>query len=361
MTTISKERLENILKRGQDLEQRLMDPAVMNNPNQLRTLSREKAQLDPLLSLAEDYLSQEKELLDLNQQKEVESDKELISLIDEEIKQVSETFQETEQKLLIELQPKHPNSGRDVLIEIRAGTGGEEAALFSKDLLRMYTRFAEKNQLKVETVSLMESDLNGLKEAIIAVRGTKAFDFFALEAGIHRVQRVPDTESQGRVHTSACSVAVITEAEEEEIEINNSELRIDVYRSSGPGGQSVNTTDSAVRITHIPTGLVVTCQDEKSQHKNKAKALRVLRSRLLEQKVQADHEKASAEKKAQIGSGDRSEKIRTYNFPQNRVTDHRISVSSHSLDRFMEGELESIIEPLMQWHREALMNAEENE
>jgi peptide chain release factor 1 len=247
------------------------------------------------------------------------------------------------------LTPKDPNDSRSVVLEIRAGTGGEEAALFSSDLFRMYTRYAERENWKVEALSISETGSGGLKEVIAEVQGKGAFGRLKYESGVHRVQRVPVTESQGRIHTSAVTVAVLPEAEGVEVELDEQkELRVDVYRSSGPGGQSVNTTDSAVRITHIPTGLVVTCQDEKSQHKNKARALKILRARLLDREQQRMREERAQERRDQIGTGDRSERIRTYNFPQNRVTDHRISLTVHKLDRILEGELDELIEQAQQ-------------
>jgi peptide chain release factor 1 len=279
-------------------------------------------------------------------------DEEFRSLAASEISQLERRFHELSAEARRLLLPKDPFAGRDAVLEIRAGTGGDEAGLFAADLLRMYRRFAERERLKVEVLDISEGIPGSIKEAIVVVRGPAAYGTLRFESGVHRVQRVPATENQGRIHTSAATVAVLPEAEEVDVQIDPGELRIDVFRSSGPGGQSVNTTDSAVRITHLPTGLVVTCQDEKSQHKNKAKAMKVLRSRLLD-RVVAEQEGARArDRKAQVGTGDRSAKIRTYNFPQNRVTDHRIEVSIYRLDAIIAGEVDDIITPLRQHDKE---------
>ena len=253
--------------------------------------------------------------------------------------------------------PHDPNDDRDVILEVRAGTGGDEAALFAEDLVRMYLRYAERQGWKTELIDATEGTVGGFKEVIYAVRGDGAFGMLRWESGVHRVQRVPATESQGRVHTSAASVAVLPEAEEVDVEVNESDLRIDVYRARGPGGQSVNTTDSAVRITHVPTGLVVQCQDEKSQHKNKAKAMQVLRSRLLEQAIAEQEAKIAAERKSQVGTGDRSAKIRTYNYPQSRVTDHRIGLTVHSLDAIMQGDLDGVVAAIQEYRRNEALAA----
>jgi len=271
-----------------------------------------------------------------------------VALAEAEVEELEPKCEELEQQLKLLMAPKDPSDERNTIIEIRAGTGGEEANLFAADLMRMYSRFAEARGWKIDVLSSNPTGIGGYKEIIFLVEGRDAFGTLKFEKGVHRVQRVPVTESSGRIHTSAVSVAVLPEAEEVDIEINPSDLRVDVFRSSGPGGQSVNTTDSAVRITHEPTGLVVTCQDEKSQHKNKAKALKVLRARLLERAQKEQDEKLSKERKTQIGSGDRSAKIRTYNFPQQRVTDHRIGLTLHRLGEILDGELDELIAALAQ-------------
>jgi peptide chain release factor 1 len=263
-----------------------------------------------------------------------------------EIGELKKRIEDYEARLLVMLLPRDPNSGKDVIMEIRAGTGGEEAALFAADLFRMYSRYADIKGWKIEYLSVSATGIGGYKEIIFSVRSPEAYDNLKFESGGHRVQRVPTTEAGGRIHTSAVTVAAMAEAEEDEIEINPDELRIDVYRSSGHGGQSVNTTDSSVRITHLPSGMVVTCQDEKSQLKNKNKALRVLRARLLEKSNRERMEKEAALRKSMVGSGDRSERIRTYNFPQSRLTDHRIGLTLYSLEKILEGELDAVIEPL---------------
>ncbi|HUT84415.1 MAG TPA: peptide chain release factor 1, partial [Thermodesulfobacteriota bacterium] len=286
--------------------------------------------------------------------KQIEDNKELLDGSDEEIKELAkaempvlkEELESLEKKLKLLLLPMDPRDEKNVLLEIRAGTGGEEASLFAADLFRMYARYAENNRWKVEIMSQSPTGLGGFKEIIALIAGKGVYSRLKYEGGVHRVQRVPATESQGRIHTSAVTVAILPEAEDVEVEIKPDELRIDVYRSSGPGGQSVNTTDSAVRVTHIPSGLVVTCQDEKSQHKNKAKALKILRSRLLDQAIQEQQEEIAKTRKNMVGSGDRSERIRTYNYPQNRVSDHRIGLTLHRLEQVMEGAVDEIIDAL---------------
>ena len=273
-----------------------------------------------------------------------DDDADICAMAEEELAQLSPEKDELEQALKILLLPKDPNDDRNVILEVRAGTGGDEAALFAADIFRMYTRYAESKGWKLEIISTNETELGGMREATVAVAGESIYSFLKYEAGVHRVQRIPSTETQGRIHTSACMVAVLPEADEVELNIPANDLKIDVYRSSGPGGQSVNTTDSAVRVTHLPTGLVVTCQDEKSQIKNKAKALKVLRARLLDKmQAEADAERA-ADRRAQVGSGDRSERIRTYNFPQNRMTDHRVGLTLYKLEQIMMGDLDETLE-----------------
>jgi peptide chain release factor 1 len=279
---------------------------------------------------------------------ELDDDPEMQALFEEEIAELKPKKEKLEEKLPIMLLPDDPNDEKNVIVEIRAGAGGDEAALFAADLYRMYTRYAEGRGWKVEIMSANESGSGGFKEIIFTIEGTDIFKYLKYESGVHRVQRVPSTESSGRIHTSTATVAVLPEAEEVDVEINTNDLTIDTFRSSGPGGQSVNTTDSAIRITHEPTGLTVSCQDEKSQHKNKAKAMRILRARLQEKKEQEKQQERAEARKSQVGTGDRSEKIRTYNFPQGRVSDHRINLTVHQLDKILDGDLDQVIEPLIE-------------
>jgi len=341
------ERIREIERQYEDLSSRLADPAVISDPGRLRDISREHARLSGIVELAARLRRAREEhsgaivMLD-----EAGSDEEMASMARVEASSLDAGIVRMEAELKRLLRPKDPLDDRDAVVEIRAGTGGDEAALFAGDLLRMYTRYAERHGWKVETLSFSEGAVGGVKEAIFVVRGPDAYGELRYESGVHRVQRVPATESQGRIHTSAATVAVLAEAEEVDVQIQDSELKIDVYRSSGPGGQSVNTTDSAVRITHLPTGLVVTCQDEKSQHKNKDKAMGVLRSRLLDLRVAEQEAERARDRKLQVGTGDRSAKIRTYNFPQSRVTDHRIGYTTHGLQALLDGDLAELVERL---------------
>ncbi|OHD65700.1 MAG: peptide chain release factor 1 [Spirochaetes bacterium RBG_13_51_14] len=340
------EKLNKIAERFRDLELEMSKPDVIADQNRFKTLTRERSGLAPIVSTFEEYKKFKRELEDAKTLVGDERDPEMKELLVNEITELERKIEDHENRLLIMLLPKDPNSGKDVIMEIRAGTGGEEAALFAADLFRMYGRYADMKGWKIEYLSVSATGIGGYKEIIFSIRSPEAYDRLKFESGGHRVQRVPATEAGGRIHTSAVTVAVLPEAEDDEVDINPDDLRIDVYRSSGHGGQSVNTTDSAVRITHIPTGMVVTCQDEKSQHKNKAKALRVLRARLLEKANRERMEREAALRKSQVGSGDRSERIRTYNFPQSRVTDHRIGLTLYSLDKIMEGYLDAVVEPL---------------
>jgi len=339
------DKLDQIQQRFKKLEERLSDLEVINNQEAYKKYAKEHAELSELANTYSHFnavlneIKESRELLD-------DEDPEIREMAAKEIELLQKKKADLETKLRLLIQPKNPNDEKNVLLEIRAGTGGEEAALFAADLFRMYSKFAERKNWKVEIMSNHPTGVGGFKEIIAMIEGKGAYSQLKLESGVHRVQRVPVTEAQGRVHTSAVTVAVLPEAEEVDVEINPEDLRIDVYRSSGPGGQSVNTTDSAVRITHIPTGLVVSIQDEKSQHKNKAKALKVLRARLQERMMREQQTQISQERKSQVGSGDRSERIRTYNFPQGRVTDHRVNVTLYRLEQILQGELEPLLEPL---------------
>jgi peptide chain release factor 1 len=338
-------RLRQALARAEEVAQELADPETARQPGKLRQLGREHARLDQIrqtsdrLGRLEQELAQAREVL-------ADRDPDLSQLARQDVDRLRPEIERLERRLTDLLTPADPLDDRDAIVEIRAGTGGDEAALFAADLFRMYIRFCERRGWKVEAVSLSEGNLGGLKEAIFAARGPGAYGTLRYESGVHRVQRVPVTEAQGRIHTSAATVAVLPEAEEVDVKIEDKDLRIDVFRSQGPGGQSVNTTDSAVRITHLPTGLVVQCQDQKSQLQNKIKALEVLRSRLLDKRLAEQEAARARDRRAQVGTGDRSAKIRTYNFPQNRVTDHRIHYSVHNLSDLLDGNLDDLITAL---------------
>ena len=329
-----------------ELEGLLADPSVMTDQKKYRGLSCEHAELRELVALFRTYRKVCEDIAG-NHDLLKDSDPDLREMARDELDALEEHKEALERQLKLQLLPQDPNDGKNVILEIRAGTGGEEAALFAGDLYRMYCRFAERQRWRVEELSLSEAAAGGIKEVIALVSGDRVYSRLKYESGTHRVQRVPETEAQGRIHTSACTVAVMPEADELDVSIDPGDLRIDVYRASGAGGQHVNKTESAIRITHIPTGLVVTCQDEKSQHKNKAKALKVLQSRLYDQMQAEQHAAQAADRKSQVGSGDRSERIRTYNYPQGRCTDHRINLTLYRLEAIMDGDISEILEALV--------------
>jgi len=330
-------------EKARQLEQKLADPALMTSPSGIAPVAKELAGLRPLLEAAAAFRRTTAQIADTRALL-ADADLEVRELAQSELAQLEEQRAALDKQIRVLLVPGDPNDEKNVILEIRAGTGGSEAALFAANLFRMYARYAEKRGWKLEVLSSSETDARGIKEVIASVAGERVFSRLKYERGVHRVQRVPATESQGRIHTSTVTVAVLPEAEEVDLKIEPKDLRIDVFRSSGPGGQSVNTTDSAVRVTHLPTNIVVSCQDEKSQHKNKARALKILRSRLLEAEQERLDDERSSERRSQVGSGERSEKIRTYNFPQSRVTDHRAGVTLHRLEQVLEGDLDELLD-----------------
>ena len=340
------DKLDFILEKYEELSLKVSDPDIINNQKLWQKHIKEMGEMEPIVNKYREYkkakeaVAEAKEMLD-------SGDAELRELAKMELAEYEDQIPEMEEQLKILLLPKDPNDEKNVILEVRAGTGGEEAALFAQDLLRMYLRYAERRGWKAEIMDANDTGLGGIKEASVLIKGKGAYSRLKYESGTHRVQRVPETESSGRIHTSAATVAVLPEVDDVEVEINPNDVRVDVYRSSGNGGQCVNTTDSAVRLTHIPTGLVVTCQDEKSQIKNKDKAFKVLRSRLYDMKLQEQNDEISAERRSQVGSGDRSERIRTYNFPQGRITDHRIGMTIYKLDSFLDGDIDEIVDGLI--------------
>ncbi|NLI14002.1 MAG: peptide chain release factor 1 [Peptococcaceae bacterium] len=341
------ERLASLEERYEELGSLIGDPEVMADLSRWQQYVKAHADLADVVAVYRDFKKVTKELQEAKTLLSEEPDAELREMAQAELDDLTEKKSRLEQRLKILLLPKDPNDDKNVILEIRAGTGGEEAALFAADLFRMYTRYAERQNWKTEVLNANYTDIGGFKELICLIQGKGAYSYFKFESGVHRVQRIPTTESGGRIHTSAATVAVLPEAEDVDIEIEPNDLRIDVFCASGHGGQSVNTTQSAVRITHIPTGIVVSMQDEKSQHKNKDKALKVLRARLLDRAQEEHQQKMSSTRKSMVGTGDRSERIRTYNFPQNRVTDHRVGLTLHRLDGVLEGDLDEIIETLI--------------
>lgn len=354
------EKLKGIKERYEQLTALLSDPAVIGDQNRYRELSKEQAGLTDIVNAYDEYMAADAEIESCKAMLEEADDAAMREMIHEELSELSAKEQELSEQLKVMLLPKDPNDDKDVIIEVRAGTGGEEAALFGADLLRMYTRYAERHGYKAELMNENYTEKGGVKEVVLSLQGKGAYSRMKFESGVHRVQRVPETESQGRIHTSAATVAVLPEAEDVEVDINPNDLQIDTYRSGGAGGQHVNKTESAIRITHIPTGLVVQCQDERSQHKNRDKAMRVLKSRLLELYQSKAAEAEADERKSQVGSGDRSERIRTYNFPQSRVTDHRIGLTLYKLEAFLDGDMDEIIDALILAERtRQLSSAEE--
>ncbi len=341
-------KLATLARQYDDVSAQLGTPEVHADPNQLRTLGRELARLEPVVAAFRELNDVRAQLAGVRQMRDAESDDEMRDLAREEIARLEARETQLIDDLKVSLLPRDPNDDRNVIVEIRAGAGGEEAALFAAELLRMYTRYAQEHRFRTDLMSLHETGIGGIKEAILEVAGDGAYSRLKFEGGVHRVQRVPSTESSGRIHTSTATVIVLPEVDEVEVHIDEErDLRIDVKRASGPGGQSVNTTDSAVRITHLPSGLVVEIQDEKSQHKNKAKAMAVLRSRLFDLELAKQREAQSAERRTMVTAGDRSEKIRTYNFPDNRVTDHRIGVTIHNVPGVLEGQIDPLIDALV--------------
>lgn len=341
------DKLELLVEKFEELEKKIIDPEIMKDMNVWQKLAKEHGDMKPIVEKYREYSKHKKELEENKEMLKESLDDEMKELVKEEISELEDSIEKEEQDLKILLLPKDPNDEKNVFMEVRAGTGGDEAGLFAEDLLRMYRMFADKQKWKTEIMSISEQCVGGIKEVVFLVKGKGAYSKLKYESGVHRVQRVPATESSGRIHTSAATVAVLPEVEDVDVVINQNDLRIDVYRASGNGGQCVNTTDSAVRITHIPTGVVVTCQDEKSQLKNKDKAMKILKSRLYEKYQEEQNKDIADARKSQIGSGDRSERIRTYNFPQGRVTDHRINMTIYQLDSFLNGDISEMIDALI--------------
>ncbi|MFZ2359457.1 MAG: peptide chain release factor 1 [Anaerolineae bacterium] len=341
------ESLINVEKRFEEIGALMADPTAATDYEQMARLAKERSDLEPLVETYRSFRAAEREILEARALLAEEGqDHELAEMAREEIERLSERVETLQQTLQVMLLPSDPADDKNVIVEIRAGTGGDEAGLFAADLYRMYARWAEAQRYKVELLSQSETGVGGFKEVIFSVRGQRAYSRLKHESGVHRVQRVPVTESQGRIHTSTATVAVLPEMSEVEVEINPNEIRIDVFRAGGPGGQSVNTTDSAVRLTHLPTGLVISCQDEKSQLQNRARAMQILRARLYALEMERQLDEQTEARRSQVGSGERSEKVRTYNFPQNRVTDHRVGLTLHRLDSILEGDLDELIDAL---------------
>jgi peptide chain release factor 1 len=350
------DKLADVEKRYEELERLMSDPQRLIQQREYSKMAKERSELEEIVFRYREWKKVEKEIQD-NRQLLEENDELIRELAKEEVGLLRQRKEDLENRLKFLILPKDPNDSKNVIIEIRAGTGGDEAAIFAGELFRMYSRYAESRGWRVEMMSSNPTGLGGFKEIIVSIEGQGAYSRLKFEGGVHRVQRVPVTEGSGRIHTSAVTVAVLPEADEVEIAIDSKEIRVDVFRSSGPGGQSVNTTDSAVRITHVPTGIVVSCQDEKSQHKNRAKGMKILRARLLERKQEEQRSEIAATRKLMVGSGDRSERIRTYNFPQGRLTDHRINFTLYKLERVMEGELDEVVQALMTHYQAEALKA----
>ena len=353
------DKLEDLLKRYEEMQLELSDPAVTGNPERFRKLMKEQSDMQPLVEAYTEYKKAKETIADSEELLASESDEEMREMLKEELTTAKEDVERLEQKMKILLLPKDPLDEKDVIVEIRAGAGGDEAALFAAELYRMYIHYIESRHWKTELVNIDETGIGGMKEVQFMVHGKGAYSVLKFESGVHRVQRVPETESGGRIHTSTASVAVMPEAEEVDVQIDEKDIRIDVMRASGNGGQCVNTTDSAVRLTHYPTGIVVYSQTEKSQLQNKDKAFALLRSKLYDLELQKAHEAEAAARRSQIGTGDRSEKIRTYNFPQSRVTDHRIGLTLYKLDKIMNGDLQEILDALTTADQAAKLASEE--
>lgn len=342
-----KDKLLAIEKRFNELEQKIIDPEVMKDMPTWQKYCKEHSDLQPIIDIAREYIDNDKIIEEDKQMLNEASDDDMKELLKEEIDERSKALEEQEEEIKILLLPKDPNDHKNVIVEIRAGAGGDEAGLFAGDLYRMYQMYADSRGWKTEVMSFSDQGVGGVKEAIFMINGKGAYSMLKYESGVHRVQRVPTTESSGRIHTSTATVAVLPEAEDVDVEINQADLRVDVYRSSGNGGQSVNTTDSAVRITHLPTGIVVSCQDEKSQLKNKDKAMKILKTRLYDKMLEEQNAEISENRRSQVGTGDRSERIRTYNFPQGRITDHRINMTIYQLESFLNGDIQEMIDSLI--------------
>ena len=354
------DRLEALEERFNLVSEKISDPEIIADQESWRKFCKEHSDLTPIVNKYKEYKEAKKTIADDKEMLEMGQEKEFEEMIKQELNEAEERIKVASEELKVLLLPKDPNDEKNVIVEIRGGTGGDEAALFAADLMRMYSMYAEAKRWKIDILNSNPTDIGGYKEVSFSIEGQGAYSKFKFESGVHRVQRVPETESGGRIHTSAVTVAVLPEVEEVEVEINQNDLRIDVFRAGGPGGQCVNTTDSAVRITHLPTGIVVSCQDEKSQHKNKDKAMKILRSRIYDAMEAQRHKEIADERKMQVGSGDRSERIRTYNFPQGRVTDHRINLTLYKLEQILDGNIDELIDALITADQAAKLSQTEN-